>query len=533
MAITRVMTFVERSGSRCRDRGLVAAGTLALGLACAPASGQYANAIPLGTLTPLRIVPTLSGELTYTNNVDLLPSDQRRGDFVLTITPSVRIDYEGQRTLLRGNLAAPVVLYARTGGDNNEVVPVADLLGRVEVVERFFFVEAQALVQQTYLSPFGARPDNLSNSTDNRYTSSTYRVTPYLEGEIGGTVRYSLRNDNIWTTLDSSPIDDRSVYTNRLTGTIDRVPAPVGWGADFERTTYDFPEETREQTLELARARLVWRPDPQLQVTASGGYERNQFPLTESKGAIYGLGFTWSPTERTTLDANWEHRFFGGSYRFSFAHRTPLTAWTFSASRGITSYPELLATAPAGSFIPLLLNAILTSRIPNQAERFQFIQNYITDRGLPFILTEPLAIYSQQIYLSEQATASLALLGVRNTVVFTIYRSKSEAITGTGSALPPILGGLNDTTQVGGSAVWSYQLTPSSTLSVTGTLTRTDANEPFSTKADQRSLRIMLTRPISPKTSAFAGARYQTLDSTLQNSYREAAVFVGASHSFR
>lgn len=527
------MTAAERGGRGRRGRALVAASALALGLVAAPAAAQYSTAAPLGTRTPFRVTPTLSGELTYTNNVDLLPSDQRRGDFVLTLTPGVSVDYEGPRAILRGSVALPTLLYARTGSDNNQVAPLADLYGRAEVVQRFFFVEAQANVQQTYLNPFGAQPDSLVNATENRYTAASYRVTPYIEGEIGGTTTYVLKDDNLWTRLDSSPIGGRNVYTNRLAGTIDRAPTPIGWGADIERTAYDFPDEARTQTLALARARLVWRPDAQWQVYASGGYERNEFPLTESEGAIYGVGVSFKPTERTTLDAGWEQRFFGGSYRFAFEHRTPRTAWSVRASRNITSYPEQLASVPAGSFVPLVLNAILASRIPDPAERLRFIQQYISDRGLPLVLTEPLAIYSQQIYLQELATATLGLLGARNTVLFAIYRSKSEAITGTGSVLPPVLGGINNTTQLGGSAVWAYQLTPTATLTITGLVSTTEANAPFSTKADERTLRMVITRPISPKTTGFAGVRYQALDSDLQNSYREAAVFAGFHYSFR
>jgi uncharacterized protein (PEP-CTERM system associated) len=533
------MTAAERGGRGRRDRALIVASALALGVGAAPVAAQYSTSAPfptnapLGTHTPLRITPTLSGELTYTNNVDLLPSDQREGDFVLLLTPGVSIEHESPRSVLRGSIALPTALYARTGSDNNEVSPLVNLYGRGEVIENFFFVEAQAYVQQTYLNPFGAQPDNLVNVTDNRYTSASYRVTPFIEGDIGGTVHYILRDDNLWTNLDNSPIGDRRVYTNHLTGSIDRVPAPFGWGADIDRAVHSFPEQERNQTLELARLRAVWRPDAQWQGYVSGGYERNKFPLTESDGAIYGLGFAWRPTDRTSLDVGWEHRFFGGSYRFLFDHRTPRTAWTVRASRNITSYPEQIANVPAGSFLPFVLNAILTSRIPDPAERVRFIQTYITDRGLPLVLTEPLAIYSQQIYLQELASASVGLLGVRNTIVFSIYRSKSEAIAGSGATLPPVLGGVNNTTQVGGSAVWSYQLTPTATLTVTGSLNTTEANEPFSAKSDERSIRIALTRPISPNTTAFAGARYQALDSDVANSYREAAVFAGFQHLFR
>ena len=46
----------------------------------------------------------------------------------------------------------------------------------------------------------------------------------------------------------------------------------------------------------------------------SGGYEDNRYSVTDYSGAIYGAGLQWKPTERTSLDAKWEHRFFGSSY---------------------------------------------------------------------------------------------------------------------------------------------------------------------------------------------------------------------------
>jgi hypothetical protein len=51
--------------------------------------------------------------------------------------------------------------------------------------------------------------------------------------------------------------------------------------------------------------------------------------------------------EQTTF-TNYERRFFGASYR-SAEHRTPLSVWSLNASRNITSYPQELASLPAGS----------------------------------------------------------------------------------------------------------------------------------------------------------------------------------------
>ena len=86
------------------------------------------------------------------------------------------------------------------------------------------------------------------------------------------------------------------------------------------------------------------------------------------RGYIYGVGIEWRPTERTNVVANWEHRFFGASYLFSFDHRTPLSVWSVSASRNITSYPQQLASLPAGN-VQGILNQLFLSRIPDPTLR--------------------------------------------------------------------------------------------------------------------------------------------------------------------
>ena len=105
----------------------------------------------------------------------------------------------------------------------------------------------------------------------------------------------------MWTLLGDAPINARNIYTNLLKGSIEREPTPVGWGFDISRSAYSFEELNGTQTLELARARGIWQPIPQLRLQLSGGYERNEFPLSRSDGAIYGAGFLWRPTDRTKV----------------------------------------------------------------------------------------------------------------------------------------------------------------------------------------------------------------------------------------
>jgi uncharacterized protein (PEP-CTERM system associated) len=263
-------------------------------------------------------------------------------------------------------------------------------------------------------------------------------------------------------------------------------------------------------------------------LTFSGGYERNRFALTQNEGSIYGFGVSWRPTDRTLFDAAWEHRFFGDSYHVQFEHRTPRTVWTLNASRDIQTYPELIAQAAPGTVVPLLLDFALRSRIPDPAERLRFIVDYIQSQGLPLVLNEPLTIYNQQVYLQEYALASFGLLGARNTVFFSAYRTKLSPIEASIGGLQQVF---NDTEQVGGGVSWSYRLASLSTLSASldGSTTTGETRA----ETNQWTVRAVLTRSVGPRTTGYAGARYQALDSNVSSGYREAAIFAGVHYSFR
>jgi len=62
---------------------------------------------------------------------------------------------------------------------------------------------------------------------------------------------------------------------------------------------------------------------------------------------------------------------------------------------------------------------------------------------------------------------------------------------------------------------------------------RTVANAPLDGTTRQGVARVTVSTPLSPRSSAFAGARYQLLRSDVRPDYEEAAVFVGLSYAFR
>jgi len=522
---------------RCRRRTFSAVGVALL--AASPVHAQQG----------WRLLPSIGLEETITNNVNLEPNATRQSDLVTRLTPGVDISGTTARSSLVGSILLPILLYARTGEENNRVEPLVNLQGKSELVERFFYVDGAINVSQQFYSPFGARPDNLDNATNNRYTSQLYRITPYIKGEGTQRISYELRDDNIWNVLNNAPsalggvpVTTSNSYTNQLIGTLSREPVPFGWQIDYNRSDVRFTDQPDTQLSELGRLRALYQPDPVVQLSASGGYEHNAFPFTTYNGPIYGVGYKWRPSPLLSSDGYWEHRYFGSSYGFSLDYRTPLSVWSASASRTTTSYPQQLASLPAGADVAALLNTLFSSRVIDPGQRQQLVDEVIRVRGLPGTLLGPVTLYTQQVTLQESANLTFGLLGARNSIFFSGTYLRSEPIAGSGDPLPPSLAGLNDNTQYGANIAWNHQLTELVSTGANLSWSRTVPNAPILLPGEAQplattnltALRVFFSAPVSLRTTVYGGARYQVQTSNSQfNEYNEAAAFIGFRYAFR
>jgi uncharacterized protein (PEP-CTERM system associated) len=488
---------------------------------------------PAGAQAP-RWNASIGLQETFTNNVNLTPVGQ--SDWVTQITPGLSVNAVGPHSTLTGSISVPVLLYARTGSENNDVYPAVNLFGSVDLYEKIFKIEGSVNVSEQFYTPFGPTPTDLSNATNNRYRSSSYRVSPVLKGTTSNGIEYELRDDNVWTNLSGAPVSTNNAYYNEA---IARLVGPSGRGPWNWRANYDFTETrfNNQQPIrtQVGRAVAVYNVDPMLELDASVGYESNDYTLTSSSNATYGAGFRWRPTPRTDVTALWEHRFFGSSYLFTFKHHTGLTVWSVDASRNITTYPQEVARLGAGTTVAGYLDQLYQSTIPDAAVRQETIDRFIQSRGLPTTLSDPVTLYAQQIQLQQRASASVGLVGARNTVFFTAFNLKTEPIDAKGNILPPLLAFGNNNTQTGFGVVWTSILAPTVNFLASVDGYRTVSNGQVADTTRQGTVRAGVSRQLSPRTSVYVGARYQRYVSDFfsNTDYNESAVFAGISHSFR
>jgi uncharacterized protein (PEP-CTERM system associated) len=487
-------------------------------------------AAPGANAQTLRITESLGITETYTTNVNFTPSNAK-SDWVSEITPKVTIDYKGAHSSLTGFLAAPILLYARTGSENNTVYAQGDLLGTWEAIDKFFFVEAEASASQQYFNPFGTTPVGLTNASNNRYTSYSYRVSPYVQGVTNSNISYLLRFNAVWGNLSSTPISASNSYYTEWVAHLQSPVAPWGWAADFDRTDVNFTDQS-PQTTQIERARTMYQFNPQLQLSASVGYEQNHFPFSDYNDFIYGVQATYKPTERTNAVAGWEHRFFGASYLFTLDHRMPLSVYSVNVFRNTTTYTQQLASLPGGANVPALLNDIFSTRIPDPTQRQTAVNQLIANQGLPQTLGGPVNLYTQQIILQESASVAVGLLGANNSVFLNAFYLRQEPISGSGNPLPPILAFGNNNTQRGVGLSWSHPVSTASTFVASASANRTTSNSGPSITTNDFWVRAGVNWNVSPYTSVQFGGRYQLQRSDFQGNANEVAVFAGFVYQF-
>jgi uncharacterized protein (PEP-CTERM system associated) len=480
-----------------------------------------------------RVEPGVRPTISYTDNVALAPSGQAQGSLILGVAPRVNFTGKGSRYTVSGNYELSAYFYSNAA-NNTRYYSNLDLLGNVEAIRRFFFVEGGVNIFQNYISPLGPITTTNALQTGNRTNTYVYRLNPYIQSVPGADTQYLLRWNNMWTDYSANGL--RNSYVSEVIGRIGRPSSSgrrFGWQAEYNGTYVKYNNQDAF-TLNLGRAILSYEVNPDLQVSARGGYEQNNYAVGGYSGSIYGAGLDWRPTPRTILNGYLEHRFFGDSYRANFQHRTRLTGWRLTGSRDITTSAQQLqlGTGIAADVV----DAAFTSRIPDPAQRQQAVQQFLEQTGLPSILTQPLSYYNSQILLQDRVEGAFSLFGGRNSLVFTAYWSDQEPITGSGATLPALLGANLDYNQHGASASYTHQLTGTASLNFLALRNHTQYRSVFTPgSTDYTLLRALLTANLGANTTWFTGIRYQWRDASNPPyaEYREAAIFGGLDYTYR
>ena len=479
--------------------------------------------------------PFVGATVTWTSNANLAPGSTAESDVLVEVSPGVGLAYEGARLKAFGTLILDGLYYVDR--QSYRILPSLDLNGTYEAIPDFLFLGAGIVTYYTAENPFGLR--SIDRTTNNLFTTTQYRISPYIESTLGDNVRYGVRSDNVWTHnsgADSALTSDGYYTLNRAY--IERTPLPLGGGLSIEYQKSDYEDSSREgltQTLARAAVRLGFAASSWIGLR--GGHEWVEYAMTDESGAIYGIEFSWTPDSRTSLKGFWEHRFFGSAWEATANWRGNRTALDLRASRQLSTYSEQLFDTPQSN-VSKLLDSVLSSQIVDPLERAREVRSIFASRGLAPSLPRAADVYSTQVSLQTDVSATASVSLPRTTAALSGYYRKT--VPAPGETPLPVTGigtvaglAFTNSEQYGASLTGGYLLSPLLAVSGLAAWTRIESLDLTpAVDATQMSYRLALIRRFAPRTTGNVGIRWQMLRSDVQADTREAAVFVGLLHRF-
>lgn len=467
----------------------------------------------------ISIVPRLSVTESLTNNA-FLTANARKSELITEISPGIQISSNSGR--IRGFLDYSLrnLIYAQNA-DARTFQNALNSFVTVEAVSNWAYLDLNGNISQQAISAFGAQSPSNLNSNPNRTESRTFRLSPYLRGKLSSfadyEARYSLTTNRNESSLASNVTSNEVLVKVRGQST----SASLGWSLDANRqsTTY---AAGRKTDADSAIGNLSYAINPQLNLSFSGGKEANNYTTVNTKSSFTsGLGFVWIPSDVTRLSASRQNRSFGSSHSISVEHRTGRTAWRFNDSKDVSTIPSQSGSVGLGSLYDLVFSQF-AAREPDPILRASQVNDFLQVNGLNPSATVVSSFLTSAVSLQRRQDLSFVILGVRDTVTFSLNRSE-------GYRLDSIVGSSSDdlsnavaVRQRGLSVNYAHRLTPDTSLNVIAS-TQKSADSQGAQSNSTKSLNVSVSTKLGTQSKAVLGARRVVFESPT-SPYTESAV---------
>jgi len=286
--------------------------------------------------------PSVGASATYTDNVDQSP-DNEDDALILSVSPGFTLLSEGSRRVeasMSYNLSA-VTRFG--GGDDNDLNHNLGATGWAELVEDFLYIDGNAQVSQELISLLGS-PAGADINSSNRATVGTYSISPYIQKRLGNFANVQARYATSGAIFENDVASDSNTNSFSAGLTSGTSFNDLSWGLDYSlRNTNN--SDAADSTFERASATVGYALTRQFRVFGTVGYEWNEYlgssgTVSEIDDSSYSVGFGWSPTRRTSVEASVGERYYGNTYSFTGSHRTRTSQWTVSYSEDFNDISE-------------------------------------------------------------------------------------------------------------------------------------------------------------------------------------------------
>ena len=479
---------------------------------------------------PIEFKPEIEITEGVTSNATGAQQGDERPDAITSIRPTLQVSSRSRLLKLDAIVGVNAIAYAREL-QPNRVFPELSANATAQVVERLFFIDSSVKVGAAERDPYAARSD--AASTQNQEVVSVYRLSPTIDRELANGTTVHARYEEIVSHGDAG-----SATNQRFTNTDASLawkPRPVGGSIAYETHAihYSFPADS-EWKIETLKARGDVALGGDYVVGPSVGTERTTLLFDSRSEASYGAHLNWTPSERTRLAVEAEHRFFGTGWQMEFRHRMPWLTFSLLWSRAPIDSSNSLGVVGADG-LNAFLDGILTTRYPDPAARAAIVDGLVANRGLQGSAATPIDVRADYVQLQNRLDANAVFLGSRNIVAVGVYMLTARGLAVPADALQGAISAASDNRQVGASLDINRKLEAQLSADFSATWTRiTSLPAGAAQTSTNQSYRLALIRALSPHTSLSLALRHESLRTNLAtlNSYASTSAYVSMSHRF-
>lgn len=432
--------------------------------------GWGSSAFPVNA-AEWNIQPRLTVSETYTDNVGIgggfggFGGRGHGSDFITQINPGMNISGEGRRFKVDLGYTMNNLIYAKS--ERFLMRHQLNSNGTAEIIKNHFFVDAKAVVDQQNVSLLGPVALDNTSLTGNRRTTHYWTISPYIRERFkdlaSGELRYIHSETGANVRNFSNATSDAAIFSLN-SGSAFRT---LGWGMDFSHMEigrkYSGPTFGSLKTIKMDRASgsLKYVVTSHFNLIGTAGYEHNSFISIRGKTSspFWTVGFSWVPTQRTSISASGGRRFFGNTYAASFDHRTRSTVWNLSYVEDITTFGG--QSSSGGILSADMLSSLFSGVQGGQA---------LLAQGFSSSFSDPNNFLTNRLFLLRSLQGSLTLNGKKNSLVFRAFNYSRKSFSPDEEDVD-LIGLANailtrNTTQTGGNVLWNHRLSPRSNVNI-------------------------------------------------------------------
>lgn len=478
----------------------------------------------------ISIKPRIALTETWSDNVAVSGGQNgKESGFITQLAPGIRVDARTARLKAYFDYSLTGQFYSTSSG-SSRTQNALNTFGTLEAVSNWLFLDFSGIIAQQAISAFGPQSPSNANLNNNSTETSTYRLSPYIRGQLAGIVEYSLRYN--WSTTQANASAASNTELSDWAGQL-RGSTPfqnLKWSVDATQQTSSY-SQGRTSEAERLYVTATYTIVPQFRISMSGGSESNNYASQNMVNhSTYGYGFDWNPTERTDISAFKESRFFGDGHRYSFSHRFPLSSIRYTDTKNVSVLPNQFATVGLGTVSDFLYPLFfqICSQNPQISSQYPDLDT-CAKAGLSQLPISPNAQVTSD-FLRSQATLqrsqqlAMAFQGVRNTLTVMVNRSQSQSMLAFMAVNDDF--SQNNTSSIrqrGISVNLSHRLSGLTNLSIMASRQESTGSGSSNLKAKTAMYQANLSSPLGAKTTGSISVRRTEFDSTT-NPYTENAI---------